>query len=294
VIERPTISLVITDLDNTIYDWLSAFVPAFYAMVKEAAPLLGVSEDELLDDLKAVHQRHGDSEHPFALLETRSVEIKFGNVPKLEAAKLLDPAFHAFNSVRKHNLKLYDGVYETLEQISSRAVPIVAYTDARVINCLFRLERLHVKSFFSRLYAPAHVSKGINTEILDRDFVRLLAVDDRKPNPRTLIDICSQYSVDPARAVYVGDSLVRDVYMAQRAGVHSAWAKFGTLYDKRLWPQLVRVTHWTEADVERENNLREQARGTEPECVLNRFYELLDNYAFEPPIRDRFFAATPR
>jgi histidinol phosphatase-like enzyme len=146
----------------------------------------------------------------------------------------------------------------------------------------------------SRLYAPAHVSKGINTEILDRDFVRLLAVDDRKPNPRTLIDICSQYSVDPARAVYVGDSLVRDVYMAQRAGVHSAWAKFGTLYNKGLWPQLVRVTHWTEADVERENNLREQARGTEPECVLNRFCDLLDNYAFEPPIRDRVFAATPR
>ena len=104
----------------------------------------------------------------------------------------------------------------------------------------------------------------------------------------------AESTVDPARAVYVGDSLVRDVYMAQRAGVHSAWAKFGTLYNKGLWPQLVRVTHWTEADVERENNLREQARGTEPECVLNRFCDLLDNYAFEPPIRDRVFAATPR
>jgi hypothetical protein len=70
---RPLISLVITDLDNTVYDWLTAFVPAFYAMVREAAPLIGVDEEELLDELQAVHRKHGDSEHPFALLETRAV-----------------------------------------------------------------------------------------------------------------------------------------------------------------------------------------------------------------------------
>ena len=50
---RPPISLVVTDLDNTVYDWLNAFVPAFYAMVHEAAPLIGVDEEELLDDLQA-------------------------------------------------------------------------------------------------------------------------------------------------------------------------------------------------------------------------------------------------
>jgi hypothetical protein len=38
--------------------------------------------------------------------------------------------------------------------------------------------------------------------------------------------------------------------MAERAGVVSAWAKFGSSYDPKLWSQLVRVTHWTEHDVE--------------------------------------------
>jgi phosphoglycolate phosphatase len=116
---------------------------------------------------------------------------------------------------------------------------------------------------------------------MNSGFVRLLAADDRKPNPRTLIDICSHYAVNASRAVYVGDSLVRDMYMAQKAGVHSAWAKFGTSYDKSLWPQLVRVTHWTEADVERENTLREEARGTQPECVLDTYKDLLSHYTFE-------------
>ena len=282
--QRPGISLVITDLDNTIYDWLAAFVPAFYAMVERAAPLIGVSEDRLLDELKAVHQKHGDSEHPFALLETRSVQEKMAAMTQAERAELLDPAFHAFNRVRKQNLRLYDGVYETLDQVSAIPVPIVGDTDARVINCLFRLKQLNIRQFFSTLYAPAHVSKELDAATLDSGFVRLLSAGDRKPNPQTLLDICAHYSVDPANALYVGDSLVRDIYMAQQAGLHSAWARFGTLYDKALWPRLVRVTHWTEADVEKENSLREQARGTEPESVLDHFADLLGLYRFEPRV----------
>ncbi|WP_426409364.1 HAD family hydrolase [Bradyrhizobium ganzhouense] len=278
--QRPAISLVITDLDNTVYDWLAAFVPAFYAMVEVAAPLIGVSKDVLLDELKAVHQRHGDSEHPFALLETQSVQ-RLLRADSINVAEYLDPAFHAFNRVRKQNLKLYDGVLEALRYWSDGSIPVVAYTDARVINCLFRLDHLHIRSFFSALYAPAHVSKELDAEISEGGFVRLLGASDRKPNPQTLLDICAQYSIAPSKALYVGDSLVRDVYMAKRAGLHSAWAKFGTLYDKDLWPPLVRVTHWTEADVAREDGLREQARGTEPEATLDRFDDLLRLYDFE-------------
>ena len=277
---RPPISLVVTDLDNTVYDWLNAFVPAFYAMVHEAAPLIGVDEEELLDDLQAVHRKHGDSEHPFALLETRAVQKKFGLKSQKEVARLLDPAFHAFNRMRKQNLKLYDGVYESLDQLSRLRVPVVAYTDARVINCLFRLNSLGVKHFISRLYAPNHLAKEVDQSALSNDFVQLLPPSDRKPNPQTLIDICSQYHVGPSDAVYVGDSLVRDIYMAKGAGLHSAWAKFGTLYDKALWPKLVRVTHWTDADIEREKLLREEASGIEPDFVLDRFSDLTRYFEF--------------
>ncbi len=282
--QRPKISLVITDLDNTIYDWLGAFVPAFYAMVREAAPLIGISEEALLDELKRVHQRHGNSEHPFALLETSSVRGKWGELEQTKLTGLLDPAFHAFNRVRKHSLKLYPGVLETLRRLFEIPVPIVAYTDARVINSLFRLNQLNVRQFFSRLYAPAHLAKDIGEEISASNFVHLLSTHDRKPNPRTLIDICSEYSVATSEALYVGDSLARDVYMAYSAGLHSAWAKFGTLYDKTLWPQLVRVTHWTEADVLRENELRQKAQGTVPEFTLDAFSDLLECYDFEPMV----------
>jgi phosphoglycolate phosphatase len=207
--------------------------------------------------------------------------VRFKDRTNEEIAQILDPAFHAFNRMRKQNLKLYDGVYETLQKLSDMHVPVVAYTDARVINCLFRLNRLGVKRFFSRLYAPGHVSRAVDQELLADDFVRLLSPDDRKPNPQTLLDICSEYRVAPSGTVYIGDNLTRDVYMAKQAGVHSAWAKFGTLYDKALWPKLVRVTHWTDTDVERENLLRERARGTEAECVLEKFSDLMTHFEFK-------------
>jgi FMN phosphatase YigB (HAD superfamily) len=277
---RPVVSLAIVDLDNTVYDWLAAFVPAFYAMVDVAAPLLDVTKEQLLDDLQVIHRLHGDSEHPFALLETEAVRKAFPGKEQSEIVAILDPAFHAFNHLRKQNLKLYDGVRDSLERLSHIGLPVIAYTDARVVNSLFRLSRLDITSLFTRLYAPAHKAKGLDQ--VDRtDFVRLLPPGDRKPNPRTLVDICTEFSVNPTSTVYVGDSLVRDIYMAKRAGVHSAWAKFGTLYDKELWPLLVRVTHWTEDDVEREHVLREQARGIEPDCVLRRFTDIFEYFEFK-------------
>jgi phosphoglycolate phosphatase len=200
---------------------------------------------------------------------------------KEQVVQFLDPAFHAFNRVRKQNLKLYDGVYETLERLARLCVPVAAYTDARVINSLFRLNSLGIKPLISRLYAPGHVTKGLDESTLSDDFVRVLPPSDRKPNPQTLIDICSQYDAVPSEALYVGDSLIRDIYVAKQAGLHSAWAKFGTLYEKALWLKLVRVTHWTKVDVEREAALREKARGSEPDCVLERFSELTRYFEFK-------------
>src|SRR5262249_17389535 len=73
LINMPTICLLVTDLDNALYDWVTFFSRAFYDMVGLAASILGVSEDLLLDELQEVHRNRRDTEYPFALLETRTV-----------------------------------------------------------------------------------------------------------------------------------------------------------------------------------------------------------------------------
>jgi FMN phosphatase YigB (HAD superfamily) len=73
----------------------------------------------------------------------------------------------------------------------------------------------------------------------------------------------------------VGDSLVRDVSMAKAAGVHAVWARYGLQYDRALWEILVRVTHWTDEDVRREEELRRLTKDVQPDYTIDDFGELL-------------------
>jgi FMN phosphatase YigB (HAD superfamily) len=278
---KQQIKLVITDLDNTLYDWYGAFVPAFYAMVEEAGRITGIDQNELLDDLRVVHQFHGNSEHPFALLEASSIERRFAGLTKSEVRTHLDEAFHVFNIERKRSLRLYDGVLDSLTELSASHVPVVAYTDARETGSLFRLRKLGISGLIARLYAPAsRTTVSDHDEGVGEKFVHLLPAEDRKPNPHTLRDICLEFKVAPEDCLYIGDSLARDIYMANAANIRSAWARYGTHFDKSLWPKLVRVTHWTDSDVMREEALRKEAAGARPDCVLDRFSDIFGYYEF--------------
>jgi phosphoglycolate phosphatase len=281
-VNTPTVRLLITDLDNTLYDWVGSFVPAFYAMAEEASEILDVDLDALLDDLRAVHQRHGSSEHPFALLETKAVQNRL-TARQSDARLLLDAAFHRFNSVRKHSLALYEGVIDTLRAVVAAQVPVVAYTDARIPNSLYRVNRLGLNEFVERLYAPAaRFPEALVGAATNEQLLRVLPEGDKKPNPRTLLDICRDLGVAPDDTLYVGDSLSRDIYMAQSAGVRSAWARYGTEIDPALWQKLVRITHWTEQDVQSEARLKAESVGTQPDVVLDSFRGLLEHFEFVP------------
>ncbi len=82
-----TKKMLVCDLDNTLYDWVGYFVPSFNAMVDAALPIIGCDREQLLDDLREVHQKHHDSEQPFALLETGSVRRRFPDFESLRAGK---------------------------------------------------------------------------------------------------------------------------------------------------------------------------------------------------------------
>lgn len=281
------VSLLITDLDNTLYDWVSSFVPAFYAMVDKATEILAIDQENLLDQLRSVHQRHGNAEHPFSLLETSIVADRLKGMSYDEQRRKLDPAFHAFNSARKRSLVLYDGVEDTLQKIADTGVSIAAHTDARAPNSLYRILALGLEKYISRLYTPREMSMnpGSTIPLIETDFLRLLPSEDRKPNPKTLIDICKDFDVPTEEALYVGDSVSRDIYMASSAGTLSAWARYGIEVDPSMWSRLVRVTHWTDADIEREGNLKTKAYNVRPDETLSQFSDILNAFCFQKSSR---------
>lgn len=283
---KPCIRLVVSDLDNTLYDWVTFFVGSFYEMLRVAAAHLHIPEDQLAQEMKAVHQRHHNSEQPFGLLEAASVVQRYGHLDRKGIAVAMDEAFHAFNSKRKELLCLYPGVSDGLNQLRGIA-RVVGHTEATVPNARFRLRALGIEKALEKLYAvspsgeghpdPTRASADENSALL----VRYLSHDERKPDPRVLSDICADFSVPPSQTLYVGDSIARDIGMAKEAGTWSAWAKYGTRFDRSAWDKLVKVTHWTPEDVERAEAARVRYGNTKPDVILeDSFLELFDHFDF--------------
>lgn len=276
--------LLICDLDNTLYDWVSYFVPSFYAMMEEAIKITGIDQNQLLDDFKVVHQLHHDAEHPFALLETKSVQELYCGRSRQEIAKILDPAFHAFNSARNANLKLYPGVFDSLRTLSGDGWLLIAHTESKLHAVADRLHRLGLINFFTRIYCreranSLHPDPKIHSVWFNRfplDKVIELSHHQRKPDPDTLLEICASEGIQPSSAAYVGDSIARDILMAKMAGVTSVWAKYGVISDENMYRKLVRITHWTDEDVQRERELKLISQDITPDFTLeNSFDEII-------------------
>lgn len=283
--------LLICDLDNTLYNWVEYFVPSFYAMVDEVVRITNCDRDRLLDDFRVIHQKYHDTEHPFSLLETATVRNLYPGKSRSELAKLLDSAFYAFNLTRKNTLVLYPGVNKSIDELASDGVRIIAHTEGKLFSVMDRLGKLGLLDIFSSIYCrersnSPHVSAVAGQRWLGKfpmERVLELKSHQRKPNAEVLLEICRREQVDPIDSVYVGDSLSRDIHMANMAGVFTAWAKYGTEIDRKSYEALVRISHWTKEDVERELDLKEQAKHASPDVTLEyEFKEILDK-AFSTP-----------
>jgi FMN phosphatase YigB (HAD superfamily) len=274
-------TLLITDLDNTLYDWVTFFATSFQGMVEELSRLLNVDREQLLDEFKLLHQQYGSSEQPFTALDLPSVRERFGNLPRHRIMRELDRPLHVFNSLRNRSLYLYESVAETLEVLQSSGVILVGHTESIAENVLFRLEKLEVLSYFKHLYVLesdycGHPDPDRASELAPPPgLLRPVPRSERKPNPELLRDICRREGICPEDAYYVGDSLTRDISMAKAAGVTAVWARYGTRYDRNLWNALVRVTHWTPEDVAREEELKRHFQRVEPDFVIDAFDEIL-------------------
>lgn len=270
--------LLVTDLDNTLYDWVTPFARSIRALVRELAPIVQVSEDVVYRELKTVHRRHHNSEHPFACFELPSVRKRFPGATPAELQDALSTPLGAFDGARATWLRVYDGVPEALDALVREGVVIVAHTEAIGPVARSRLRKLGLLPWFSGIYAiGATLPPHPDPDHEPREDVPLHAIprEHRKPNPGVLRDICAAECARPAQVVYVGDSLVRDIYMARRANICAVWARYGQGFSEDDWATVVRVSHWTAEDVRRERQFRAIAADVRPDFTIERFEELL-------------------
>lgn len=262
--------LLITDLDDTLYDWSGFFVPAFYAMAEEIAGITGIAMDQLLHEYREVHQSLGTVEFPYATLRLPSIRACFTGMETAQTKEALRPAFKKFNGIRDSRLRLFPGVAETLEALAARGLTIIGYTESSQENGFYRLQKLGADGFFKRVYA---CESQFQSAYGSNEKVR--TVRTKKPNVDVLLDICRKEGRTPAEVAYVGDSLTKDMYMAKKAGVTALWARYPR-EDTDYYEKLCAITSWTQEDFEREERLRrhmEQA-DLKPDHILTSFSQL--------------------
>jgi FMN phosphatase YigB (HAD superfamily) len=269
------VDLAIFDLDNTLYDWYASFLPAFYAMVDVATSILKCDREILLDELRSVHVKHNDVEHPFSLLETKTVQALISQHGSAEALQILDPAFHAFNKVRRDNLALFPDVRSTLSELRARDIKLVAFTDSSYFATLRRIRQLDLVSVFQHIFCRAKSKDDPPFPVRRSDdnlsaITTELPANETKPDPRVLREIAQIEETVTSSTAYIGDSISKDILMAKKAGCFAIWAKYGVHRDKPMYDKLVRISHWTKEDIRRENDYAAEAEKISPDFVCER------------------------
>jgi FMN phosphatase YigB (HAD superfamily) len=285
---KPRKTVLITDLDNTLFDWVQLWHASFSAMLEKIVDISGVSETTLKAEIRAVHQRHGTSEYSFLVEEIPSLLKKF---PNQDLTKIFAPAFAAYREQRRKELKLYPSVAETLLKVKGTGAKIVGYTESMAFYSNYRVRRLGLDGIFDTIFSPADhdIPKGMTVDQIRKypatnyEFAHTKHQNtppgELKPNKDILRSIIDHVGAKVEDCVYVGDSLVKDVAMAKDAGIADVWAKYGLSQDTAAYQLLREVTHWSDGDVEREKKISE--RDVVPSIELATSYsQILDHFQF--------------
>jgi FMN phosphatase YigB (HAD superfamily) len=251
--------LLLTDIDNTLYDWGAFFAPSFRAMVYALVRELGISEDQMYGEFKKVFARHGSLDYAFLIQELDSVCTLSTDSIK----HLIRTGRGAFLSVQRKRLRPYPGVPETLRWLLSQDVTIIGVTNSPMHRAQKRLFDLRLDSLLSGLVAWEGFEGDIDPVTdgyvaLSRQRLRTrvpkcisVPLSACKPSHEHYAIALSAFGGASTEAWAMGDSLSKDLKPAASLGVKTIWARYGSGFDPedRDASTLLRITHWNESEI---------------------------------------------
>src|SRR5262245_45098031 len=142
---------LITDLDNTLFDWVELWLNCFSSMLDSIVEISGLSREQLIPEIRAVHQRHGTSEYSFLIEELPSLQ------PIIRGRKATDvfgASIEIYQKKRREHLQLFPGVAETLLKLKGRGTRIVGYTESMAFYSNYRIRRLGLDGVLDYVFCP--------------------------------------------------------------------------------------------------------------------------------------------
>jgi phosphoglycolate phosphatase len=286
---KSRVATIITDLDNTLYDWVAMWGAAFNAMLRVLVEQSGIDQALIEAEARDVHRKYATSEYSFLIESLPSLQRKH---PGQNLTEVYGDAIRAYRAAREASLRLYPSVMETLTALKSKGCLVIGYTDSRAFYSAYRIRKLGLDGVLDFLFSPpdhdlpgaAHELRSQPPEVYEfkKTVHRHTPEGEVKPNPAVLADIMRDVNAQPQRTIYIGDSLMKDVLMAQEAGVIDVFAKYGLAQHRDEYELLRRVSHWTDADIEREKQLKAQHNVHPSYTLTEGLAEVLDLFEFEP------------
>lgn len=227
---------VITDLDNTIYDFARYYEAGLTGLVSRICAEFDFTTGEATARLREVYTARRSIEYPFAIEEFPELR----SMTEESRSKFVREALAAFWDAATGQLKAYRTVRETLRHLDQEGIPVVAYTDAPIHEAMRRLRTLGVDRYFTGIVAQSWFRRRNGTIIVLLDelpgyrrasrhlkFVWRASWDNRKPSELIYRKIALGMAVDPRNIVVIGDSVERDLLPAIDLGCTGIWASYG-------------------------------------------------------------------
>lgn len=252
-----TVKLIILDIDNTVFDWMTYYIPAFKAQLQSVEKVTGIPYLELAKECQEVFTQNGSVEYPFVIQQLPLVNTYYKNDVERMLSECVEPSRQKFNDVAYSNLKSYKSVIPTLKSIKELHpdAKIVALTDAPRYIAMWKCGKLELLHYFDAIYGlqdprlpivngvPA-VTREILLKHLERKSfgftgkIRILPDEYEKPGVKGMKSILIDYELDELedkkQIIYVGDNLYKDTELGRRLGVTTIYAEYGTRYDTNL------------------------------------------------------------
>jgi FMN phosphatase YigB (HAD superfamily) len=280
---------LITDLDNTLFDWVELWLACFSSMLDSIVEISGIEKAKLLPEIAAVHQKHGTSEYSFLIDEVPSLQSVLKGRP---ATEVFASSIQIYRSKRREHLRLYPTVAEALLKIKGRGTRIVGYTESMAFYSNYRVRRLGLDGVLDYVFCPEdhRLPAGLSANDLryypaSHYGLKLTKQEftpkgSKKPDAEVLNAIMADLELSKDDCVYIGDNLMKDVAMAVDCGVDAVWAKYGQAHKRPEYKLLQDVTHWTPEEVDREQRIREREHVDPTFTLKDNFSEILELFDF--------------
>ncbi len=281
----PGITTLITDADNTIYNWVEYIVPCLEAMVNYLQRQTGIHQDRIVESIKKIFEKHRTNEYPFVLQEADVFQDLRGDFARFQK-ELITPTRHIFSQTRKETLKLYPGVARTMWKLINNGIRIIVLSDAPAFSAEQRLELLDVSQYIWALYAlrtyPLPEGPLLDKLIINRiktgfycsrvGKVVQLPLEHEKPSIAGLRLILEDEGIRPDQAILVGDNCKKDIRIAQEVGIPDVWARYGTVISPEARAKL---NYYSAASIQKRNVSQEGETSYRPTYTIDRFEDIL-------------------